>query len=515
MVSATRNCFRGKLLLKNHHSRHSVRFRSSTEVCSETAVSDAKPFEDVPGPKGFTFFQYLTGKYSWDKMHEGCMAKYQKYGSIVRERILPTKEATIVYLFDPDDIAKVLNEKGPGLYPRRQSHLALKKFRKDRSGIYNTGGLLPSNGEEWWNLRAELQKGLSSPQNVREFLPLADGVIQEFVKNQREGFIFDYLNDIERLNLELVCLMGFDIRMNAFSPEERLPSSISSRLIEAARISNSLILPLDQGVLWRLFETPMYKKFRKAQSFMEDVAVNLIQQKLEFYHEDQKTRKLSLLDGYLRNPKLNLSDIIGMACDLLLAGVDTSSYTTSYALFHLGKHPKVQEKLFEEAKKVFPDKNSPIDGAALNNEVKYARAVLRETLRLNPIAIGVGRILNQDTVLSGYLVPKGTIIVTQTQVASLLDKNFKNPADFLPERWLRTPEGGKPDINPYTSLPFGHGMRACIARRFAEQNIILFLLRLLRNFEVKWTGDAQMEYSTKLINVPDAPISLELIARKD
>lgn len=140
---------------------------------------------------------------------------------------------------------------------------------------------------------------------------------------------------------------------------------------------------------------------------MEDVAVDLISQKLEIYHED-KTRNLSLLDGYLRNPKLNLADIIGMACDLLLAGVDTSSYSTSYAIFHLAINPEKQERLYEEARIVLPEKESGrVDGTVLNNDVKYARAVLKETLRLNPIAIGVGRILNKDTVLSGYLIPKG------------------------------------------------------------------------------------------------------------
>lgn len=144
----------------------------------------------------------MTGKYSWHKMHEGCMDKYKEYGLIVRERLLPGKEASILFLFDPDDIAKVLNEKGPGLYPCRRSHLALKKYREDRKGVYNTGGLLPSNGEEWWNLRAELQKGLSSPQNVRQFLPLADEIIREFIGQQKSGFILDYLNEIERLNLE-------------------------------------------------------------------------------------------------------------------------------------------------------------------------------------------------------------------------------------------------------------------------------------------------------------------------
>lgn len=80
----------------------------------------------------------------------------------------------------------------------------MKKYRADRPNVYRTGGLLPTNGEEWWQLRSELQKGLSSPQNVRNFLPLADEVTIEFLEDRiyEHFYIPDMLPSIERLNLE-------------------------------------------------------------------------------------------------------------------------------------------------------------------------------------------------------------------------------------------------------------------------------------------------------------------------
>lgn len=130
------------------------------------------------------------------------MAKYLEYGPIVKERYLPGVNA--VYLFDPDDINQVLNEKGPGVFPQRRSHLALLKYRKDKPEVYKTGGLLPTNGQEWYGLRSELQKGLSSPANVKAFLATADSVVREFLDDRLKDFSFvpDFLGDLERLNLE-------------------------------------------------------------------------------------------------------------------------------------------------------------------------------------------------------------------------------------------------------------------------------------------------------------------------
>jgi ecdysteroid 22-hydroxylase len=90
----------------------------------------------------------------------------------------------------------------------------------------------------------------------------------------------------------------------------------------------SAILPTDQGLqLWRLFNTPAYNRIKKSQSYLESVASTLVSEKVSFYQESQgskaDTRTRSLLDEYLSNPALDLQDIVGMACDLLLAGVHT------------------------------------------------------------------------------------------------------------------------------------------------------------------------------------------------
>lgn len=239
-------------------------------------------------------------------------------------------------------------------------------------------------------------------------MPRVDEIIREFMQILPTQFdenqtIVDMVEELERLNLELTCLISFDERLKSFTPEERNPNSISTKLMEAADVSNKLILPTDQGFqLWRLFETDDYKKLKKAQSVMESIAMNIIEKRKQKFDADGD----SLIDQYLKNPNIDEKDIIGMSCDLLLGGVHTTSFTTGCALYHISKNKKIQSLMHEEAKKVLPNINDEITPSIMNSEIPYTRAVLKEVLRLNPISIGIGRILNHDTVLGGYLVPK-------------------------------------------------------------------------------------------------------------
>lgn len=62
------------------------------------------------------------------------------------------------------------------------------------------------NGEEWWNIRSELQKGLSSPQHVKCFLSNADQITREFIKESVKDSNKDFLEELSRLNLECILI---------------------------------------------------------------------------------------------------------------------------------------------------------------------------------------------------------------------------------------------------------------------------------------------------------------------
>lgn len=109
--------------------------------------NEIKSFDQIPGPRGplglgtliyySTFWRY----YSFDHLHKTGFKKYNEYGRIVCERIMPG--VNIVWIFDPEDIKMLLTDKS-GHYPFRRSHLAIQKYRNDKPEVYSSAGLLPT-----------------------------------------------------------------------------------------------------------------------------------------------------------------------------------------------------------------------------------------------------------------------------------------------------------------------------------------------------------------------------------
>lgn len=439
-------------------------------------------FHNIPGPLSLpgigTLYQYLPliGSYKFDRLHWNGFKKLKKYGPVVREQMVPG--VNVVWLFKPEDIEVMFRSEGK--YPQRRSHLALEKYRLDRPNVYNTGGLLPTNGPHWLRLRSIFQKGLSSPSAVHNFLPESNEIIQEWLYRLEDICKTPdlvYANELSRLFLELICLVALDLRMNSFSKRELKPNSRSSKLMKAALTTNSCILKTDNGPqLWRKFETPLYKKLRKSQEFMEEVAIDLLSLKMTFFNEDRK-KPGSLLESYLSCPDLDFKDIIGVVCDFLLAGVDTTSYTTSFILYHLAKNRLSQSTLYQECKRLLPKPDSPVTKEVLS-EAQYAKAVVKESLRLRPVSVGIGRVLDKDAQFSNFIVPRGTVVVSQNQVSCRLKEYFPDPNEFRPERWLKTNKYYQ-QPHPFLVIPFGHGARSCIARRLAEQNMLIFILKVI------------------------------------
>jgi cytochrome P450 family 135 len=93
---------------------------------------------------------------------------------------------------------------------------------------------------------------------------------------------------------------------------------------------------------------------------------------------------------------------------------------------------------------------------------EYVDAVVKETLRLCPAVPVVMRRLTQPMQLGAYTIPADTIVAPCVYLMHRRADIYPHPRAFQPERFLGESAG------TYTWIPFGGGVRRCVAVVFAQ-----------------------------------------------
>ena len=161
----------------------------------------------------------------------------------------------------------------------------------------------------------------------------------------------------------------------------------------------------------------------------------------------------------------------------LLAGHDTTATTLTYALWALGHHLDMQEKVRAEVAEIGDRSLTPEDVPHLG----YTVQVLHETLRLCPPGAAVARMAVQDIEVDGYRVEAGTMVLVGIYAIHRDPALWADPLVFDPGRF--SPDNSK-GRDRWQYLPFGAGPRSCIGDHFAMLEATLALATIVRRTEI-------------------------------
>ncbi|XP_072301407.1 sterol 26-hydroxylase, mitochondrial isoform X3 [Eucyclogobius newberryi] len=483
------------------HASGSATAQTGAKTGAKTALRTVK---DLPHVGFFKLFYRLLVKGFYNRMHELQLYEKDLYGSIYRDGL------RTVAVSSAELLEEVLRKDEK--FPVR-GDMSLWKEARDSQAV--GFGPFTEEGQRWYRLRSVLNKKMLLPKESLQFGPVIRDVVRDFTdrvqvlrKSSPSGdLVEDIANELYRFSLEGIASVLFETRIGCL--EERIPEGTQEFIDSIVQMfSNSpyvIVLPK-----WSRPLLPFWRRYHAGWEGIFAFAKVLIDRKMaeiERRADQQEALEGEYLTYLLSNTDMSLKDVYGSVAELLLAGVDTTSNTLTWALHLLSLHPEVQSKLYREV-----SQSRPEPSAEELTRMPYLKATIKETLRMFPVVPLNARIFSEkDVVVGGYSFPKKTPFTFHHYAISHDPRTFPAPFEFRPERWVRD---GRTLPHPFGSIPFGFGVRGCVGRRIAELEMNMALFQLVRLFEIRPEPSVgEVKSLNRTVLVPDRKLQLHFRQR--
>lgn len=505
------------------------KFSRNQATILSSFMSTNTSFNDIPKKKGFMpAIIDLLAAGGAAKLHEHCDRRHKELGLIYREHLGLIE---MVFLADTKSIQTVIANEGQ--FPHHNVPEAWKYY----NSVHNVErGIFFQIGEPWVKLRKAFNKVLlANPKKITRFcnqiLQINSDLLDTWSRRRQQDhsdrIVIDRVKeDLCKWSIEATGLMLFGNRMGCFeSKSNKLDEDprAGELVRNVARMfqetSNFQVLPVQWAHKLNL---KTWLRFESATSTMLRIANEYANEHIKKVKFSQAMNvQGSLMEDLLNNNELSDGEISRSLVDLIIAAADTTSNSLQWMLYLMAKCRDVQEKLFQDSKKLLSSQTLDSDLENLSEKAPYLRAFMKEVARLYPTAPFLARTLPKDIQLGNYVIPKGVPIVLSLYTTSRMEEYFDNPLEFRPERWFRKADANRQQCplhrnHPYASLPFGIGARKCIGRRAAELEICLFIASFVTTFESSLVTqkDSNLGIKLQMILCPERPIRLQLKLRQ-
>ncbi|OCL04417.1 putative Averantin oxidoreductase [Glonium stellatum] len=178
---------------------------------------------------------------------------------------------------------------------------------------------------------------------------------------------------------------------------------------------------------------------------------------------------------------LKQDEIIANSAFFIMAGSETTATVLCGLMARLIWNPTKYSKLVEEIRTAFKHKDEITYQAV--TDLEYLNACIEEALRVHPaVPPGLLRTVpDLGDFIDGCWVPGGTTVSVGGWAASHNPDNFRDPEEFIPERWI---DDYYANDSKKAMQPFSLGPRGCIGKSLAYMEMRLVMSHLLWNFDI-------------------------------
>ncbi|XP_030751733.1 uncharacterized protein LOC115879181 [Sitophilus oryzae] len=248
--------------------------------------------------------------------------------------------------------------------------------------------------------------------------------------------------------------------------------------------------------------TPIYKEQEICKEVIHGFFYKVLNDAKEDYEKSQskEDENKTILEQIIEIRK-NVPDfatdeeMVHHMLTLYAASEDTISQVSSYVLVMLGMYPHYQERVVKEIDAVLGKEDIREDDIS---RLEFMEMVIKEVMRLFPIAPFIMRKAVADTEVEGYTIPKGASVMIAISLMHRDPVHWEKPDEFYPEHFY--PEAVQ-KRHPYAYVPFSAGSRQCIGKIYAYMAMKIVLATFLQKFSVEADGTLQDKALTADISV--------------
>lgn len=452
---------------------------AGSAVCPTSSV---RRLEDLPHPPRLPWLGNLH-QLDPERFHEQLEEWNRQFGPYFTISIGPRR---IFVTSDLETGLTALRDR-PGRFRRLSTIEPVAK----EMGI---NGAFSVEGERWRPQRDLVTRALA-PGQLESFFPtlrdITERLRRRWLRAAENGGVTDILQDLTRFTVDTTATLVFGTDVNTLeSNEDAIQKHLAVVLPMVSWRVNALF------PYWRYFKLPKDYQLDRSLREVRGFAEQMIGHARERMRAAPEAKPRNFLEAMLQlrdepNSGFSDDDVYANIITLLLAGEDTTAFTLAWAMHILASRPDLQQQLRQGAREALAEARVPptlADTARLG----LFEGAAYEAMRMKAVTPMGYLEANEDTVLGGFAIPKGTAVFVLTRPPALDDANFRSAADFVPERWMSKRESGRDGHNTRAFLAFGAGQRFCPGRYLATLEMKMVLAMLSRNFAFEPAEDPSL-----------------------
>jgi cytochrome P450 len=437
------------------------------------SLAAARSIAELPGPSRLPLLGNAHQVRS-ESLHLTVEKWCERHGPIFRFDLGPRP---VVAVGDLEEINRILRGRPDGFRRWREVQTVF-----DEMGIC---GVFSEEGDAWRRQRRLSVTALNSNHLQRYFHVIrtaTERLHQRLKDAARDEQALEIVGELTSLTVDVTSALAFGHDLNTLERRDNQLQEHIQRTFEM--LSRRIFAPVPY---WRWVRLPADRALEHSLLYLHRAVEEFIERARERMASRPGLREApeNFLEAMLAAQQaegiFTDEEIIGNVFTLLLAGEDTTAHTIGWTLWFLASRPEIQDRWANEACELLGEHPFPADYKTIER-LSYGEAVLRESMRLKPVAVAILLEPLADSTIASTHIPAGTRLWLPTRHAAL--GAVERGGEFDPERWLNDDQAGAtPDQESF--LAFGAGPRFCPGRNLAFLETKTVMAMLARNFEVE------------------------------